>query len=180
MGGSQHRIDDTSVSELEVIGEKIYAGVGERLLHSIDGGASWHPVQIPSIPISYHFAALSESGGKLYIAATRFAPGNVVGGIFQLDEESNALIELNTDKELYGIEMHGSRRDDLLCWGLKAEAVFRWEQGSDSWTNLGLEGHVTTALSVNGKRVYAGTRHGEIFRLEKAGNRGNLSIQRVW
>ena len=161
-------LTNTSVSELEVIGEKIYAGVGERLLHSIDGGASWHPVQIPSIPISYHFAALSESGGKLYIAATRFAPGNVVGGIFQLDEESNALIELNTDKELYGIECMEVVGTTFYV-GTQGRGVFRWEQGSDSWTNLGLEGHVTTALSVNGKRVYAGTRHGEIFRLEKAG-----------
>jgi photosystem II stability/assembly factor-like uncharacterized protein len=161
-------LTNTSVSELEVIGEKIYAGVGERLLHSIDGGASWHPVQIPSMPISYHFAALSESGGELYIAATRFAPGNVVGGIFQLDEESNALIELNTDRELYGIECMEIVGTTFYV-GTQGRGVFRWEQGSDSWTNLGLEGHVTTALSVNGKRVYAGTRHGEIFRLEKAG-----------
>lgn len=159
---------NTSVSELVSIGKTIYAGIGHRLVYSVDGGKSWQPVQIHSLPISYHFAALSEVGGKLYVAATKFAPGNVVGGIFQLDAERNSLIELATDSELYGIECMEIVGSTFYI-GTQGRGVFRWTQGLDSWTRLGLEGNVVTALSVNGEKIYAGTRHGEIFRLDGAG-----------
>ena len=159
---------NTSVSELAAIGKTIYAGIGHRLVYSVDGGESWQPVQIPSLPISYHFAALSEVGGKLYVAATKYAPDNVVGGIFQLDEERNSLLELMTDSELYGIkcmEIVGS----TFYAGTQGRGVFRWTQGSDSWTRLGLEGNVVTALSVKKNKIYVGTQRGEIFRLDGAG-----------
>ena len=161
-------LTNTSVTELEVLGKTIYAGMGHRLVYSSDGGESWCPVQIPSLPISYHFAALSEVDGKLYVAATKFVPGNVVGGIFQLDEERNALIELTTDSELYGIECMEIVGSTFYV-GTQGRGVFRWTRDSDSWINLGLEGNVVTALSVNGKKIYAGTRRGEIFRLGGAG-----------
>ena len=161
-------LTNTSVSELTVIGKTICAGIGHRLVYSIDSGESWQPVQIPSMPISYHFAALSEVDGKLYVAATKYVPGNVVGGIFQLDEERNSLIELTTDSELYGIACMGIVGSTFYV-GTQGRGVFRWTQGSDSWTNLGLKGNVVTALSVNGKKIYAGTQRGEIFRLNSAG-----------
>lgn len=163
----------TSVSELQVVGNKIYAGIGERLVYSIDDGESWQPVQMPSLPISYHFSALSEVGGKLYVAATRFAPGDVVGGIFQVDEARNSLIELSTDSELYGIECMEIVGLTFYV-GTQGRGVFRWTPGLDSWTNLGLEGHTITALSVNGKKAYAGTLRGEIFRLKGAGKSWEL------
>lgn len=159
---------NTSVSELAAIGKTIYAGIGHRLVYSVDGGELWQPVQIPSLPISYHFAALSEVGGKLYVAATKYVPGNVVGGIFQLDEARNALIELAIDSELYGIacmEIVGS----TFYVGTQGRGVFRWTPGLDSWTNLGLEGNVVTALSVHRKKIYAGTQRGGIFRLDGVG-----------
>ena len=161
-------LTNTSITELEVIGRTIYAGIGHRLVYSVDSGESWQPVQTPSLPISYHFAALSETGGKLYVAATKFALGDVVGGIFQLDEARNSLIELATDRELYGIEcleIVGS----TFYVGTQGRGVFRWEQDSDSWTSLGLEGNVLTALSANGKNIHVGTQHGEIFRSKNAG-----------
>ena len=162
----------TSVSELQVVGNKIYAGIGHRLVYSVNGGESWQPVQIPSLPISYHFSALSVSNGKLYIAATRYSPGNhpgaAVGGVFRLDEETNSLVELMTDSELYAIE--SMEIVGLTFYvGTQDSGVFRWTPGLDSWTNIGLERHFIGALSVNGKKVYAGTQHGEIFRLEEAG-----------
>ncbi|MDE0468945.1 MAG: hypothetical protein OYL97_17990 [Candidatus Poribacteria bacterium] len=158
----------TSVSELEVVGDRIYAGIGHRLVYSIDGGESWQPVQIPPPPISYHFSALSEVGGKLYVAATRFAPGDVVGGIFQVDEVRNSLIEVSTDRELYAIECMEIVGLTFYV-GTQGSGVFRWTPGLDSWESLGLEGHFITALSVNGKKIHAGTPRGEIFRLEKTG-----------
>lgn len=160
----------TSVSELQVVGNKIYAGIGHRLVYSNDSGESWQPVQIPPPPISYHFSDLSEVGGKLYVAATRFAPGNVVGGIFQVDEARNALIELSTDSELYAIECMEIIGLTFYV-GTQGSGVFRWTPGLDSWTNLGLEGHFITALSVNGKEIYAGTPRGEIFHSKNAGER---------
>ena len=159
---------NTSVSELVSIGNTIYAGIGHRLVYSVDGGKSWQPIQIHSLPISYHFAALSEVDGKLYVAATKYVPANVVGGLFQLDEARNSLIELTTDSELYGIacmEIVGP----TFYVGTQGRGIFRWTQGSDSWTNLGLEGNVVTALSVNGKKIYAGTQRAGIFRLDGVG-----------
>lgn len=158
----------TSVSELEVVGDRIYAGIGHRLVYSNDSGESWQPVQIPPPPISYHFSALSEVGGKLYVAATRFAPGDVVGGIFQVDEARNSLIELSTDSELYAIECMEIVGLTFYV-GTQGSGVFRWTPGLDSWESLGLEEHFITALSVNGKKIHAGTPRGEIFRLEKTG-----------
>lgn len=166
-------LTNTSVSELTVIGKTIYAGIGHRLVFSIDGGESWQPVQISSLPISYHFAALSEVDGKLYVAATKYVPGNVVGGIFQLDEARNALIELATDGELYGIECMEIVGSTFYV-GTQGRGVFRWTRGSDSWTNLGLKGNVVTALSVKKNKIYAGTQRGEIFRLDGAGKSWRL------
>lgn len=163
----------TSVSELEVVGDRIYAGIGHRLVYSIDGGESWQPVQIPPPPISYHFSALSEVGGKLYVAATRFAPGDVVGGIFQVDEARNSLIEVSTDSELYAIECMEIVGLTFYV-GTQDSGVFRWTPGLDSWESLGLEGTFITALSVNGKKIHAGTRRGEIFRLKGAGKSWEL------
>ena len=166
-------LTNTSVSELTVIGKTICAGIGHRLVYSIDSGESWQPVQIPSMPISYHFAALSEVDGKLYVAATKYAPGNVVGGIFQLDEAYNTLIELATDSELYGIECLETAGSTFYI-GTQGRGVFRWTQGSDSWTNLGLEGHTITALSVIGKKIHVGTLRGEIFHSKNAGKSWKL------
>ena len=166
-------LTNTSVSELTVIGKTICAGIGHRLVYSIDSGESWQPVQIPSMPISYHFAALSEVDGKLYVAATKYAPGNVVGGIFQLDEAHNTLIELATDSELYGIECLETAGSTFYI-GTQGRGVFRWTQGADSWTNLGLEGHTITALSVNGKKIHVGTLRGEIFHSKNAGKSWKL------
>ncbi|RKU15474.1 hypothetical protein C6500_20025 [Candidatus Poribacteria bacterium] len=162
---------NTPVSELAVIENTIYAGIGHRLLYSVDGGESWQPVKTPPMPIEYHFSALSVSGGKLYIAATRFAPrsqGGVVGGIFRLDAETHSLIELNTDSELYGIECLEIVGLTFYV-GTQRRGVFRWTPGLDSWTNLGLEGNVVTALSVHRKKIYAGTQRGGIFRLDGVG-----------
>ena len=158
-------LTNTVVNELAVLGKTIYAGIGNRLVYSVNAGESWQPVQIPSMPIEYHFSALSVSDGKLYIAATRFAPGDVVGGIFQVDEARNSLIELSTDSELYGIECMEIVGLTFYV-GTQGRGVFRWTPGLDSWTNLGLEGHFITALSVNGKKIHAGTVRGEIFRLK--------------
>lgn len=163
---------NTSVSELAVIGKTIYAAIGHRLVYSADGGQSWQPIKIPAMPIEYRFSALAVSSGKLYIAATRFPPDDhpdaIVGGIFRLDEETNALVEIATDRELHTIKCMGIVGITFYV-GTEDNGVFRWTQGSNSWKNLGLEGHFITALSVNGKKIHAGTARGEIFRLEKAG-----------
>lgn len=162
---------NTSVSELAVIEDTIYAGIGHRLVYSVDRGESWQPVKISPMPIEYHFSALSVSDGKLYIAATRFAPrrqGGVVGGIFRLDAETHSLIELNTDSELSGIECLEIVGLTFYV-GTQRRGVFRWTPGLDSWANLGLEGNVVTALSVHGKKIYAGTQRGGILCLDGVG-----------
>lgn len=171
-------LTNTTVGELAVIGKTIYAGMSERLVHSVNGGDSWQPVQISSVPDEYLFSTLSVSEGELYAGAIRFAPraeGGVVGGVFRLDNESNALVQVIVNNDLTGIQCLeivdqtfyiGVQRD----LGIQRDGVFQWEKDSDPWaTALGLKEHFITALSVNRESIYAGTDRGEIYRSESAG-----------
>ena len=162
-------ITNTTVSELEVVGDKLYTSVSGKIVYSADGGESWHPVKIPSIPIEYGFHTLSVSDGELYMGAVRFAPrdqGGNVGGVFRVDAENNTLVELIADHNLAGIqcmEVVGT----TFYMGTLDDGVFRWEQGSGPWvTNLGLENHYIRVLAGNGKSVYAGAEDDEIYRLQ--------------
>ena len=163
---------NTSVGELAVIGKTIYAGMSERFVHSANGGESWQPAKFPSRPNEYLFSTLSVSEGEIYAGAIRFAPraeGGVVGGVFRLDNESNALVQVLVNKELTGIqylEIVGT----TFYLGTQRDGVFQGEKDSDPWAiSLGLEEHFITALSVNRESIYAGTDRGEIYRSESAG-----------
>lgn len=165
-------LTNTSVGELEIVGKTIYAGMSERLVYSIDDGASWQPAKFPSMPNEYLFSTLSVSEGELYAGAIRFAPraeGGVVGGVFRLDTENNALVQVLVNRELTGtqyLEIVGT----TFYLGTQRDGIFQWEKDSDPWAiSLGLEEHFITALSVNGESIYAGTDRGEIYRSESAG-----------
>lgn len=170
-------LTNTSVGELAVIGNTIYAGMSERLVDSVNGGESWQPVQISAMPGEYLFSTLSVSEGVLYVGAIRFGPrdqGGVVGGVFRLDNENNALVQVIANNELTGIqylEIVGT----TFYIGTQREGIYKWEKNSDPWTmDLGLKGHFITALSVNGEKIYAGTDHGKIYRSENAGKSWQL------
>ncbi|MCG9131311.1 hypothetical protein J5I95_06465 [Candidatus Poribacteria bacterium] len=170
-------LTNTTVGELAVIGKTIYAGISERLVHSVNGGNSWQPVQISSVPDEYLFSTLSVSDGVLYVGAIRFPPpdqGGVVGGVFRLDSESNALVQVLVNSKLTGIqclEIVGT----TFYIGTQRDGVFQWEQDSDPWaTSLGLEGYFITALSVNGESIYAGTGEGQIYLNEGTGKSWKL------
>ncbi len=159
-------LTNTSVGELAVIGKTVYAGMSERLVHSVDGGDSWQPVQISSVPDEYLFSTLSVSEGVLYGGAIRFAPrdeGGVIGGVFRLDNESSALVQVIADNELTGIqclEIVGT----TFYIGTQRDGIYKSEKDADPrTTDLGLEGHFITALSVNGENIYAGTDAGQIY-----------------
>ena len=165
-------LTNTSVGELEIVGKTIYAGMSERLVYSIDDGASWQPAKFPSMPNEYLFSTLSVSEGELYAGAIRFAPRDqrgVVGGVFRLDNKSNALVEVIVNNDLTGVQ-YVEIAGTTFYLGTQRDGIFQWEKDSDPWTtNLGLEGHFITALSVDGEKIYAGTDHGEIYRSESAG-----------
>ena len=165
-------LTNTSVGELAVIGKTIYAGMSERFVYSVNGGEAWQPAKFSSRPNEYLFSTLSVSGGELYTGAIRFAPlaeGGVVGGVFRLDNESNALAQVIVNKDLTGIqclEIVGT----TFYIGTQRDGIYKWEKDSDPWTtDLGLKGHFITALSVNGEKIYAGTDRGEIYRSTGAG-----------
>ncbi len=160
-------IMSTSVVDLEVLGDRIYAFAlaGSRLLYSANGGESWESVEVPPKPIDFSYSRISALNGKLYVGATRFDPNNVVGGIFQLDEQNNALIEIKTDIEMYAIEcMHIVGTTFYV--GTQGQGVFLWNEGWDSWLNLGLEGQCVTEISLSDANIYARTDEGEIYRLK--------------
>ena len=158
-------IMSTSVTDLEVLGDRIYAlaVAGSRLLYSANGGESWESVELPPKPIGFNYSQISALNGKLYVGATRFAPNDVVGGIFQYDEQTNSLIEVKTDREMYGIEcMHIVGTTFYV--GTQGQGVFLWNEGWDSWLNLGLEGQFVTEISISDANIYARTDLGEIYR----------------
>ena len=168
---------NTSVGGLAVIGKTIYAGMSERFVYSVNGGESWQSAKFSSSPNEYLFSPLSVSEGELYVGAIRFAPraeGGVVGGVFRLDNESNALVQVIVNRDLTGIqclEIVGT----TFYIGTQRDGIYKWEKDSDPWTtDLGLKGHLITALSVNGENVYAGTDGGEIYRSENAGKSWKL------
>ena len=165
-------LTNTSVGELEVIGSTIYAGIYERLVYSVDSGASWQSVKIPSMPIQYGFSALSVSDRELYMGAIRFAPrdlGGVVGGIFQLDGDNTALVELIAHRDLTGIQCMEVVGKTFYI-GTQGGGIFQWDKDSGPWTtNLGLERHFITTLLVNGENIYAGTERGGIYRAKGTG-----------
>ena len=160
-------IMSTSVVDLEVLGDRIYAFAlaGSRLLYSANGGESWESVEVPPKPIDFSYSRISALNGKLYVGATRFDPNNVVGGIFQLDEQNNALIEIKTDIEMYAIEcMHIVGTTFYV--GTQGQGVFLWNEGWDSWLNLGLKDQFVTDISLSDANIYARTDRGDIYRLK--------------
>lgn len=170
-------LTNTTVSALGVVGKTIYAGMSERLVFSVDSGESWQPAKFPSMPNEYLFSMLSVSDGELYAGAIRFrarGQGGVVGGVFQLDNERNALVQVIANQDLTGInclEIVGT----TFYIGTQRDGIYKWEKESHPWiTNLGLEEYFITALSVNDKKIYVGTDRGEIYRSGTTGKSWKL------
>ncbi len=172
-------IMSTSVVDLEVLGDRIYALTlaGSRLLYSENGGESWESIEIPPKPIVFSYSEIAALNGKLYVSALRYAPNNhggAIGGIFQLDEQNNALIEVKTDREMYAIEcMH--IEGTTFYVGTQGHGVFLWNEGWDSWLNIGLESHVITDISLHDANIYARTDTGEVYRHKHDGNTWELT-----
>ena len=170
-------LTNTTVYDFEVVGNKIYANfstnIGGKIVRSVDGGESWQSV---TMPIEYRWPTLSISDGELYIRAFRYDPRDEEGGVagvFRLDEENNALVELFAQshwKHTTCMETVGTTFYIGTSGG-----VFRYQWERDSGakvTNLGLDGHYISMLSVNRKLVYAITGdYGdkEIYRLQGEG-----------
>ena len=164
----------TSVYDFEVVGNKIYANfstnIGGKIVRSVDGGESWQSV---TMPIEYRWPTLSVSEGELYIRAFRDSPRDEEGGfagVFQLDEENNALVELfaqshweyTTCMETVGTTFYIGTSGGIFR--------YQWEKDSGAKvTNLDLDGHNISMLSVNRKLVYAITADNEIYRLQGEG-----------
>ena len=157
-----------SVVDLEVLGNRIYAFTGNRLFYSVNGGETWERIENAQKPFVYRFSGISALNGKLYVGATRFGDksrGGAVGGVFQLDEQHNTLIELKTDREMYAIEcMHIVGTTFYV--GTQGQGVFLWNEGWDSWLNIGLEEKEITEISVSETNVYARTQQDKIYRLK--------------
>ena len=152
-----------------------HRGIG--LSTHLTGGESWQPVEILSQPIDYHFAALSVSDAELYVGATRFADrnqGGVVGGVFSSRYRDQFV------KRTLPLTVSCTGLNVLRSWAppsMLAPKAGAFSVGTgvgfvdQSWVGRKL---CHRRLSVNGKKIYAGTRRGEIFRLDSAGKSWKL------
>ena len=161
-------ITNATVSELEIIGNRIYAQMGKRIFYSVDGGETWHAVKTLAVPTNYGFTGLAVSDDELYVGtcgSSRHHPDEVVGGIYRLDKENNAWVELTALRNLTGSQCLGVVGTTFYI-GTGGHGVFQWKQDLGSWAiNIGLENRYITALSGNGETVYAGAEGDEIYRL---------------
>ena len=153
-----------SIVDLEVLGDRIYAFTDNRLFYSANGGETWERIENSPKSSIFKFSGISALNGKLYAGATRFDSNNFVGGIFLLDEQTNALVELKTAKKMYANCMHIVGTTFYV--GTQRQGVFLWNEGWDSWLNLGLEGQFVTEISISDANIYARADRGEIYRLK--------------
>ena len=167
-------IINTSVSKLEVIGDKLYTVVGKNIVYSADGGGTWLPINDPSKQSKSAFFSptICVSDGELYIGAyfgdDEFVPplGSEGDGVYRLNRENNTLIELFTYRDLYSIESMDvvGRTFYMGTW---ESGVFQWDQ-KIGLTKLGLEQHHNVwLLSANSEYVIAVTGDSEIYRYKE-------------
>ena len=163
-------ITETSVVDLEVVGDRIYALTDNRLFYSTNGGETWERIEIPPKLSEFRFAKISIFNEKLYIGAARYSRSNggLVGGVFQLDERNNSLIEVKTDREMYAIISMHIVGTAFYVGTTHGQGVFLWNEGWDSWLNLGLEDQAIdiTQIAVSETNVYVKTQHGKIYCLK--------------
>ena len=161
---------ETSVVDLEVVGDRIYALTDNRLFYSANGGETWERIEISPELSEFRFAEISALNGKLYVGAARYSrsDGELVGGVFQLDERNNSLIEVKTDREMYAIVSMHIVGTAFYVGTTHGQGVFLWNKGWDLWLNLGLEdqGIDILEISVSETNVYAKTQHGKIYCLK--------------
>ena len=81
-----------------------------------------------SAPTNHGVTGLAVSDGELYIAAcgtSQSHPDEVVGGIYRLDKESNAWVELTALRNLTGSQCMGVVGTTFYIGTLR-DGVFQW------------------------------------------------------
>ena len=164
-------IMETSVVDLEVVGNRIYALTDNRIFYSTNRGETWERIKFSQNLSEFRFAKISALNGKLYVGAARYTQqeGGLVGGIFQFDERNNSLIEVKTDRDMYGIECMHIVGTTFYVGTIHEQGVFLSNEGWDSWLNLGLNDQDIdiTEITVSDSNVYAKTQHGKIHYLKE-------------
>ncbi len=168
-------IINTSVSQLEVIDDKLYTVVGKNIVYSADGGDTWLPINNPSKQSKLVFLSpiMCVSDGDLYISTyfgdNKYLPPHTPrgegDGVYRLNRENNTLVELFTHGDLYAI---GSMDvvGNTLYMGTWRNGVFQWDQ-KKGLTKLGLEHFHIRILSANGEYVIAVTGASKIYRFKE-------------
>ena len=165
-------LTNTYVRSLVFLGKTLYASTGNGIVRPVDGGNSWTVVNagLPDIGA----AALAVSRTTLY-AGTCYPHT----GIFRLANDGGSWEAVNT--KLYTADTKWHTVDSLLIMGktfyvgtqgagLQGDGLYRWEEGDDLWTSLGLANEDIASLGASGTTLYAGTRRGSIFRSGDSGN----------
>ena len=134
------------------------------------GGETWRRIEDIHEPFLYRFSSITAMNGKLYVGAARYdrSNGEYVGGIFQLDEQNNALIEIKTDRDMNAITSLHIVRTTFYVGTTHGQGVFLWNEGWDSWQNIGLvdRGIDIMEITVSESNVYVRTQHGKIYILK--------------
>ena len=167
-------IINTSISKLEVIGDKLYTVVGKNIVYSADGGDTWLPVNDPSKQSKYAYFSptFCVSDGEFYIGGY-FGDDKFIlphsdaerDSVYRLNRENNTLVELFTHKDLFPIESMAGIGSTIYM-GTWESGVCKWDQKTGI-TKLGLEHNYIGLLSANSEYVIAVTGDNEIYRFKE-------------
>lgn len=150
---------DTSIGfKLAASGDIVYAGKRDgSLLQSLDNGESWQDIT-DNLPLTFaYFKEIVFAGPTVYIVTDQGA----------MNSHDGINWNVLTDTESNRILITRIAVDDDKVYSVSNQGVYRIDSEANTWIQISPEvPYKITALAVDGKMVYIGTRHRGVLRLQ--------------
>ena len=161
-------IINTYVENLVFFKNALYTVTSDGIARSVDGGNSW--VLMNKGLNAKAEAALTVSGGKLYVTTEELKPST--SGIYRLADDGNSWTPIQTNMRSFN-----SRIDVVSQLAISGDTfyvitqiagalrLYRWRVGEDLWTQLKPQDFLDWGtLVVSGRIVYISPEKGKLFR----------------
>lgn len=146
------------VHSLVNVGHVLYAAAESEILCSADKGVSWHPTDFSASTV-----LVARTDGTLYTGTW--------DGISRSKDEGKSWEDVNTGlpkrrqfggfPDIYSLAEVGKK-----LYAGTDRGVFRWEDNTNTWVQMGLENFSVYSCAATSKSFYAGTYGGGVFRLD--------------